>query len=230
MKSKIFILLLLTLTGIRAEAGEVGVQFVCAGAKANGKDVLAGVEKFYAGMSGLSAKFVQESTFAGLEISQTSHGSVRFQRPGNMDWEYSEPDKQTFIADGKTLWFYQPDLKQVTISDFRQAFRSDLPVSFLLGLGTLSGSFNLKKVCSVPKGLLLDLAPKNPDAQGLRGFSLIVDAKDYSPRGSRVTDIGGNETMILFSEAQLAPSFPDKTFEFSIPRGADIIDQRQATK
>ena len=54
-----------------------------------------------------------------------------------MLWRYEEPKGQFVITDGKHLYFYQPEQNQVIKSPLKNAFRGDIPLSFLLGLGNL---------------------------------------------------------------------------------------------
>ncbi len=45
-------------------------------------------------------------------------GSVWFKKPGKMLWEYKTPQAQKIILDGKNLWFYVPEDKQVMKNNF----------------------------------------------------------------------------------------------------------------
>ncbi len=143
-----------------------------------------------------------------------------------MDWSYNKPEIQRFIADGHTLWYYQPKDRQVTIGDFRESFESDLPVSFLMGLGKLSENFTLKESCKVERGLKLSLQPKNHEGS-MQSFELLVSETRYLPLGAQVVDAGGNETKISLFNLNWDKSFEDQSFVFSIPRGVDIIDNRK---
>lgn len=185
------------------------------------------VETRYSEINDLHAQFLQESFFLGLGEKKTSSGTLTFAKPGKMNWDYREPEKQHFISNGKTLWFYQPTLNQVTISPFQQSFQSDLPVSFLLGLGKLSEDFSLESGCVIGDRISLVLAPKNPDKE-IQQFSLTVDAKDFTPRGATIRDPGGNETTIKLQHAEINSGTRSATFEFAIPKGADVIYADQA--
>ena len=88
------------------------------------KTLVAAVEAQYKEFSELTAKFTQYSFFIGLGRKKEikSEGTVAFKKPGKMSWEYKTPEAQSFVTDGDTLWFYQPDLKQVTLGDFKKSF------------------------------------------------------------------------------------------------------------
>ena len=49
---------------------------------------------------------------------------------------------QTVVADGTTLWLYQPKEQQVMKAPFDAAFRSTTPISFLTGVGRITDDFS----------------------------------------------------------------------------------------
>ena len=63
---------------------------------------------------------------------ETTRGTVQLRRPGMFSWSYSEPYVQEIISDGKTLWVYDEDLDQVTISDASDAIE-DTPALIFSG-------------------------------------------------------------------------------------------------
>lgn len=202
-------------------------EFECLSPISSGeqKQVLDALDKRYASFADLRAAFDQNSFFAGLGREEMSKGSVEFKKPGMMNWNYEEPKKQSFITDGSTLWFFQPDLNQVTLGDFKQSFNSDLPVSFLLGAARLQSNFNVEQACQSNGGTVLKLKPKDADPN-LDEFFLLLRKSDQLPIGAKIIDIAGNETAIVFSDIAVNPGLNAKDFSFVIPRGVDIIDNR----
>jgi len=67
------------------------------------------LDKFYQSLAGFTADFSQESIMLASTESVKSSGKLRFLRPGRMDWQYLTPEKQRFVSDGSSVWFYQPD-------------------------------------------------------------------------------------------------------------------------
>jgi len=186
---------------------------------------LDGIEKRYKTFSSLKASFVQTSYFVGLDKREQSKGEVLFQKPGKMSWNYMDPTPQSFISDGKSISFYQPKLNQVTLSDFKESFSSEVPVTFLLGIGSLQASFEAVGSCKADGGLLIELKPKKTDAT-LSNFYLLVDEKELTPLGAKVIDLGGNETTIRLIGPVFDSAIPASQFLFSIPKGVDVIDNR----
>ncbi len=194
------------------------------------ENIRESVEKRYGQIADLAAKFVQESYFMGVDEYRTSKGLVSFRRPGKMDWNYEPPDEQRFTSDGSTVWWYQPLQNQVVVRDLTQSFTTDVPVSFLLGVGSLRESFKFKSKCTNEYGIVLTLLPVKENAS-LDKFYLLVDKKDYTALGARIVDVGGNETAILFMDGVLNKGVEDAHFKFDVPKGTDVIDERkQAAK
>lgn len=207
--------------------------FDCPGGKelsaSAGKEIVEKVQKAYADVKGLKAQFVQASFIQALEVSEGSQGEVWFRKPGLMKWVYSDPEVQTFLVRDDTLWFYQQREQQVLVDQFKDVLISDLPVSFLMGIGDLSKDFSLQKACSGPEGTVLEFEPKGGQPQDeekrLQSFRLLVGS-NYMPSGARVSDAGGNTTAILLRKVDVNPAIPDETFAPDFPKGIDVIDRR----
>jgi len=200
-------------------------------AKESGK-IVKQVQKNYSAMQGLKASFTQSGYLAALEVSEISSGQMWFKKPGKMKWHYFEPEEQVFIVRDNTFWLYQINERQVLISTLSEVFISDLPVSFMLGMGDLSRDFNVLESCSNPEGIVLKLQPNKKSDSGeasLQTFSLLVHRTKYYPIGALVVDIGGNITAIVLSEIKLNPTHKEDTFKDDFPSGIDIDDRRNAS-
>lgn len=208
-----------------------GTAFECvAGQKAGvipaPKVLIAEIEKQYRIISTIKAQFVQETFLESLGRAELSSGSLRFRKPGMIDWQYDSPVVKRFISDGKTLWGYEPEFNQVRVSDFSDAFRSDTPAMFLLGVGRLSADFNLVHHCASGAGIVAEFRPKTND-ESFQSFRLLVGASDRTPLGARVVDAAGNPTTILLKDHILNDELLAKQFTFEIPRGTDVLDYRE---
>ena len=233
-------LTLVGITGLLAAAGVPNIvfavdsptsSFVCTKPLAleQAQSAAKKTEQDYRSLTTLTAQFVQVSYFAGLEKQERSQGKLRFLKPGRMDWDYAAPEPQRFVSDGDTLWYYQPAMNQVTLANFREAFSSDLPVSFLLGIGSLSKAFDVKSGCVTSRGTLLTLTPKESDPS-LADFKLLISAKDFRPVGAKIADVGGNETTIELFEIENTQNLVPASFHFDVPRGVDVIDKRDSQR
>lgn len=212
------------------QAVESGSEFRCLSSLSvqEQKGIVPLVEKYYEKMNTLQGRFVQSSYAVGLNQREVSKGKVSFKKPGLMDYRYEEPEKskQRFVADGKYFWFYQPQNSLVTIDNFEQAFSSDLPISFLFGIGKLSDRFRLASACHTNAGVALKLVPR-AQKTNLDEFALLVANDTNALRGARMVDAGGNETSIVFFDVQYNVAVDEVNFRFTVPSGVDVIDRRK---
>jgi outer membrane lipoprotein carrier protein len=186
------------------------------------KDALARLQKRYDDTRTMRADFkqiVESKTLAG---TLETKGTVAFEKPNRMRWDYEPPDAQTIIGDGETIWIYQPDLKQVIKAPLKQAFQSGTPVSFLAGLGRVERDFDASLVRDEPEQWVLRLVPKQKDS-GIGAMELGVRKSDASVAEAKITDAAGTTTRILFSGEHRNVTLEPDLFHFSPPPGVDVV-------
>src|SRR5208283_4671307 len=64
-------------------------------------------EAKYRHASRLQVNFLERYSENG-RLVRTEAGRAYFLRPGKMRWDYESPEKNTFLVDGKFVWFYSP--------------------------------------------------------------------------------------------------------------------------
>jgi outer membrane lipoprotein carrier protein len=143
-----------------------------------------------------------------------------------MLWRYEEPKGQFVLADGKHLYFYQPDQNQVIKSPLKNAFRGDIPLSFLLGLGNLKKDFNATLKASEDSQYVLRLEPKG-EAGGFNEILIGVSKASYDIVWVSVRDAASNLTTLRFSGMRKGVGLKDSLFEVQIPKGADMVELGQ---
>ena len=175
----------------------------------------------------LRAKFRQNAHIAALDESEESSGVITYEAPGKMRWRYEEPEPQDFLINGEELTLYQPIEKQVLKYKLRDILITELPVSFLLGVGHLDRDFKLTDpACRNEHGVVLNLKAKDEERNGdLKEFKLLLDTKSYLPIGAQVVDVGGNINRFLFSALEQNPDLEPDSFELDIPDRVDVLDQ-----
>lgn len=62
------------------------------------------------------ASFTQKVTDAGGAAVQEGQGELWVKRPDLFNWHMTQPDESVLVSDGKTLWFYNPFVEQVSAS------------------------------------------------------------------------------------------------------------------
>ena len=192
----------------------------------NADAVVDSLQKNYDATVDFTADFHQETEVKTLNRRLKAWGKLSFKRPGKMLWRYEEPKGQFVLADGKYLYFFQPEQNQIIKSSLKNAFRSDVPLSFLLGIGNLKKDFNATLKATDEKQYTLRLEPKN-DKGGFSEVLLGVGKPSYDILWVSVRDATGNLTTINFSAMRKAVGLKDSLFNLQIPEGADVVELGQ---
>lgn len=187
-------------------------------------EVMDGVQKFYAGIGQVKAKFRQEVVNATFGRSDISDGTLFIKKPGNMRWQYFSKKRKgkvtiakDFISNGTYLYVVDYENKQVIKKDLRKNL---LPtaVTFLYGKGDLGADFTPALETGSKYGgktdLVLRLVPKAPSAQ-YKTLHLVVDPSNYRVKESIIIDAAGNKNHFRFYEPNFDAPIEDKLFQFS---------------
>jgi len=146
-----------------------------------------------------------------------------YSKPAKMLWAYEEPDGQFVLADGTHLYFYQPAENQIIKTLLGAAFRSDLPLSFLLGIGQIRTHFRPGVVEQIAEDYLINLYPIKANT-GLNKLQLLISPQDYDIKRARIEDTGGNRWTIHFRNIERGIGLEPSVFELKAPKGADIVE------
>lgn len=106
-------------------------------------------------LENVRADFFQRSTFVAKQRELRADGQMYLKpasssQPVKFRFDYYRPARQEIICDGRTLWVYLPENRQVIMSDvaeFLDPFRynpaRDRAINFLQGLGRISKDFTI---------------------------------------------------------------------------------------
>jgi outer membrane lipoprotein carrier protein len=204
-------------------------RFACEGiATAGDPRLLEKVQTSYAKVSTVQASFAQVAYLSALDVQEVSTGRVWFQKPGKMRWRYESPEIQEFGIAGSEVVLYQETDKQVIVDAASSVLLSDLPVSFLLGLGNLRRDFTLLESCKGEGGTILSVVPKDAKSQqGVRLLKLALAPDTLRPLGAEVIDEAGNITTIRLIAPTWNGTLAAKDLEVTYPKGVDVVDRRQ---
>jgi len=198
---------------------------------ATGQGVLNEIQDRYEKTNDFEANFIQEYIGKVMRQPNKGEGKVYFKKKGMMRWDYNVPN-QKLISDGHTLWYYQPEEKQVLVSDVSRVLKEKTPLAFLAGEGNLGRDFKLlnlnESVSQKEDHYVVELAPKEPLAT-LSKLILTVDKKSYTVLQADVFDGLGNVTRTRFIEIKTNVGLSNSFFHFTIPPGTEIIKMQEST-
>lgn len=199
----------------------------------------ARLNQYLSRLGSMQASFVQTTQASGkTSVRPTAHqglksthlnqkfmGTMQVKRPGQFRWETTSPARQLIVTSGKTVWIYDPDLEQAVRQNLDEQV-GNTPALLLSGQpGTIMKSFRVTQPnVSEPYFVLY---PKNEDgvfeSLGLRFSS--NSAGQSAPLQMVLKDSLGQQTTINFSNVTLNPALNSSVFNFTPPKGTDVIDQ-----
>ena len=194
-------------------------------AQAAGLDSL---ESFVKSAKSGRADFTQVVTAPAREgqaaRTKTSSGSFEFVRPSRFRFVYKKPFEQTIVADGQTLWLYDPDLKQVTSRKQSQVLDST-PAALIAAapdVAALRKDFNLENAGEKDGLQWVQATPKAKEGQ-LRSVKIGFRGNELA--SLEILDGFGQKSVITFTKMELNTPIAPEEFNFKPPAGADVLKQ-----
>ncbi|MFN3792361.1 outer membrane lipoprotein chaperone LolA [Massilia sp.] len=155
------------------------------------------------------------------KAAPVSSGSFVFARPGKFIWTYQKPYEQLLQADGETLYIYDKDLNQVSTRKLGNALGSS-PAAILFGSNDLEKNFALSEAGERDGAEWLTAVPKAKDTT----FEQIgIGLKGGVPVAMELKDQFGQVSLLKFTNFQRNPALGAQQFTFSVPKGADVVNQ-----
>jgi outer membrane lipoprotein carrier protein len=187
-------------------------------------DALAkSLQQRYQGIQDFSADFVHSYRGGVLRTQTRERGTEAVKKPGRMRWVYTAPEKKEFVADGRKVYSYIPQDRQVIVSDVPADNQATTPALFLAGKGDISRDFTASYADGATPGTLaLKLTPRRNEPE-YEYFVVNVDPATLQIRALTTRDRQGGESTLTFSNLKENRGISDKEFAFRIPRGVDVI-------
>jgi outer membrane lipoprotein carrier protein len=202
----------------RFAIGAVALVFVATTAGASGLDQL---HAFLEGTSSAQGTFRQTVVNKDRRTTQTTSGTFAFQRPGKFRWTYDKPVDQLIVGDGEKVWVHDRDLNQVIVRKLDAALGAT-PAALLAGDNALERNFTLVAGGEGDGIEYVNATPKSPESQFTR---IRLGFVDNLPRRMELTDAFGQSTELTFADVRRNPRLNAETFQFSPPKGADVVGQ-----
>lgn len=182
---------------------------------ASGSDQL---HRFLTSLTTLEAKFEQSVLNQEHTQAVRSQGIFYLERPNKFRWDYSEPESQQIIADGRQIWLYDPELKQVSVQSQESALQGS-PAQLLISGDPVENSFEVIDIGRRQNMDWVELIPRDEESQFIR--ILLAFVNDDLLR-IEMADKFGQVTRFQFLDIQHNPTFKSTFFQFVSPHDSDI--------
>jgi outer membrane lipoprotein carrier protein len=201
------------------------------------------MEARYRAAKTLQATFLEQYIENG-RVLRSEAGTAYFRRPGKMRWEYQQPEKDLFLVDGKTAWFYVPADHTVTRVPAKQSEDLRTPLALLAGQMKVSRICSRVELADVEKPLhdgdvVLRCKVRGEKHGGAASTDELGNALgngggdavffEIAPDSGQLTRLivrqpGGVEVEFRFENWRFDPPIPESMFRFEPPAGVAIVN------
>lgn len=166
----------------------------------------------------ISATFEQRVTSPEGKLLNESSGEMSISRPGKFLWQVEIPEEELIVSNGITIWYYSPFIEQVTLIDFADAI-DGTPFALLAGASEKQwGDYVVTKKQNV-------FNVTNPKQAQSASFIFEFNSKNYIDKFVVIESQGQRSEFVLKHKSVNNP-FEVSLFEFDIPEGVEVDDQR----
>jgi outer membrane lipoprotein carrier protein len=155
---------------------------------------------------------------------KNSSGTFEFQRPGKFKFAYKKPFEQLILADGTSLWIFDADLNQASQRKQSAAF-ANTPAALIASATDMSALLNEFTLENAPEKDGLVWISAKPKAADSTLQTVRIGFKGDALQQLDITDSFGQRSLINFTAMQLNPSLPASSFQFTLPKGAELLKQ-----
>jgi outer membrane lipoprotein carrier protein len=196
-----------------------------ANASKSAKDIARAFDTHYRRVQTMAGFFLEKYTSGGAGLVAES-GTVYFEKPGRMRWDYDSPETKMFLVDGKEVWYYVPEDHTASRTPIKESDDWRTPLALLAGkvnLERLCGSLTLGDSGSEAGNAVLVCRPRKADEEGFREVKLEVNSRDQLERLD-IQEPGDIETEFRFGDWHENVPIAASKFRFEPPAGVAIVD------
>jgi outer membrane lipoprotein carrier protein len=158
-------------------------------------------------------------------------GKFTFKKPDRMRWEYTDPEKKTYVYQAGTILEYVPEENQLVRSTIeKEQAESDI-------LGLFSGQVELEERYQIEESPFPSDDPSawqiklTPNEEGEQSYILLeINRTSWLLQKVVLIDWAGNKQEFRFSRIRINPGLPADAFEIKVPPDCEIIDQTTPIK
>ncbi|MCB1867916.1 MAG: outer membrane lipoprotein chaperone LolA [Gammaproteobacteria bacterium] len=205
----------------------IHLRFLLAGVAALlsfGLDAAGGSEqlhRFLTGITSLEARFEQSVLNEEHTQAIRSQGIFYLERPNKFRWDYSEPESQQIVADGRQVWLYDAELKQVSVQNQNSALQGT-PALLLISGDPVENSFEVIDIGRRQDMDWVELIPRDAESQFVRVLLAFFNGDLLR---MEMADKFGQVTRFQFLDIKHNPTFKSTFFQFVPPRDVDIYNR-----
>ena len=169
----------------------------------------------------LQASFKQSIFSPANEVIDYTEGSILLKKPGNIMWQFTVPSLKRITVHDQKISTYDANLNQVVIVPFSDRYQSSL-ANILLKNNSLTSYYQISSETynnNVYSAILVQKESNNLFTK------MKITVVEMLLTEIKLWDASGQSISISFDDIIQNAPLADSSFEFSIPKGADVFDQ-----
>ena len=170
-------------------------------------------------MNSLTGNFKQKVIDQNGAILQEVSGQFFLKKPNLFKWNYLEPVKSQLISDGELLYLYDPDLKQVIISQLKKI--GGVSPAMLLVTRDIESLFKVSIIQDEKGVSWFKALPHEPEKANFK--EVFINFVQNELKGMRIIDGFDNTTEIEFIKVSRNININEAIFLFNTPEDIDVI-------
>ncbi len=170
-----------------------------------------------------SANFNQQVLDADGNELQNASGTLAVSKPNLVNWNTAQPDESLIISDGSTLWFFDPFVEQVSAYLLENAIKN---TPILLLTSNDPNLWQHYSVSSISANNYLIHAKDNNSQVKTLELHFKDNVVGNKLDGFTILDATGQLSIFKLSELDQENSPEKNLFQFAIPEGVQLDDQR----
>lgn len=179
------------------------------------------MKRFLNGVTTLQANFEQTVFDQETQRVIDSSGVFSLKRPGQFRWDYTQPEAQQIVADGRQIWLYDPELEQVSVQSQDTALQGT-PAMLLIAGDSVEKHFTVQDLGERDNTGWVELVPRSEESQFAR---ILLAFSDDQLQSMEMVDKFGQITRFHFSDINTHPQFASRFFVFEAPDNIDVYSR-----
>lgn len=216
------------LLGAGFRAGFPPDEALAASPQRSAMETLQEVERRYNRLRTVRLRF-QQFYRQNNQVLRGEEGTLYLSKPGQMRWEYEDPEPKLFLSDGQRLVLYVPSENRMTETAVKSSDDLRTPLRLLLGQLRLQDEF--KEIIEGPfeippleKGnIVLKATPKHLEDR--LEWVVFEVSPQHEIRRIIASEPGGLQTEFRFEDEEGNIPLSSRLFRFEPPPGTEIVRQ-----
>ena len=188
------------------------------------------VQKKWDSIESLEASFYQ-STSSSISKEIKAEGTLKFQKPNLVRWEYSKPDLQLVVMGKENVWIYDSILNNVSVTK-KEKLSQEHIFDYLSKKKGLKANFSLLNKTQYPNEFIIEanqkiiyLQPKNKTIN-IQELHLLINNENYLIQGALIIDLNSQINKFYLKNLKTNVKLKKDLFVFIPKEGTEIINEK----